>query len=481
MNINLQLQSQLPLNYTKRDILTSPCQTNSCKILLLGSGELGREVIIQAQRLGMATVAVDRYENAPAQQVAHKSYTIDMLDGDAVRHVVELEKPSAIVCEIEAINLDMLMRLEKEGWPVRPNAKAVWITMNRERSRDMIAKAGVPTSKYIYVDTEDADEFKKAVEKMGYPCVSKAIMSSSGHGSYFIKTPKDIEPARLTALKDARGSGTRAIIEEYIDFDTEVTELAVRHLDENGKIVTSFPRPIGHYQIDGDYHASWQSPNVTEYLPWKPEDVGSKFKPDEDLAKKAERKIYKAAKKITGVLGGLGVFGVELFVKAEDGKVQVLGNECSPRPHDTGMVTFMSHMIGMNEGALHLRAISGLPVPARTNEDGYRIIDPIMPASSHVIKAGCGGWDPEFRGIWNAGNTPGVNVYLFGKPNVSYDPKAPKDVHRRLGITLAMGKNVLDAKNKAEVSAHKIEMRTRQFKKWITQDNTLDARKKHLQ
>ena len=477
MNSNLQSQSK----YVKRDILTSPFNENSCKILLLGSGELGREVIIQAQRLGMATVAVDRYENAPAQQVAHKSYTIDMLDGDAVRHVVELEKPSAIVCEIEAINLDMLMQLEKEGWPVRPNAEAVWITMNRERSRDMIAKkAGVQTSKYVYVDTEDSSAFKDAVEKIGYPCISKAIMSSSGHGSYFIKTQKDIEPARLIALKDARGSGTRAIIEEYIDFDTEVTELAVRHLDENGKIVTSFPRPIGHYQIDGDYHASWQSPNVAEYLPWKPQDIGAKFKPDEDLAKKAEKKIYEAAEKITGALGGLGVFGVELFVKVEDGKVTVFGNECSPRPHDTGMVTFMSHMIGMNEGALHLRAICGLPVPARINEDGYRVIDPIMPASSHVIKAASGGWDPEFCGIWNAGNMQGVNVYLFGKPNVPYEPDSPKEVHRRLGIVLATGRDALDAKKKAEISAHKIDMRTRQFEEWVSQDDTLDARKKHL-
>ncbi len=469
-----------PSNYTKRDILTSPYQSDPCKILLLGSGELGREVIIQAQRLGMATVAVDRYKNAPAQQVAHNSHTIDMLNGDELRRIVELEKPSAIVCEIEAINLDMLMQLEKEGWPVRPNAKAVWTTMNRERSRDLIAKAGVPTSKYIYVDTEDPSEFKNAVEKIGYPCISKAIMSSSGHGSYFIKTPKDIEKARLTAQKDARGSGTRAIIEEYIDFDTEVTELAVRHLDENGKIVTSFPKPIGHYQIEGDYHASWQSPNISEYLPWKPEDIGTKFKPDEDLAKKAEKNIYEAAEKITGALGGLGIFGVELFVKAKDGKVQVLGNECSPRPHDTGMVTFMSHMLGMNEGALHLRAICALPIPARINEDGYRVIDPLMPASSHVIKAGCGGLDPEFKGIWNAGNTPGINIHLFGKPNIPYNPKAPKDVHRRLGITLAMGKDALDAKKKAEVAAHKIEMRTKQFKKWIAQDNTPDARKKHM-
>ncbi len=467
--------------YIKRDILSSPCQSNSCKILLFGSGELGREVIIQAQRLGMRTVAVDRYENAPAQQVAHTAHTIDMLDGDAMRHLVELEKPDAIVCEIEAINLNMLMELEKEGWPVRPNAKAVWITMNRERSRDMIAKeAGVRTSKYVYVDTGDPAAFRDAVEKIGFPCISKAIMSSSGLGSYFIHSEKDVEPARFAAIKGARGSGTRAIIEEYIDFDTEVTELAVRHLDENGKIVTSFPRPIGHYQLDGDYHASWQSPNASEYLPWKPEDIGTKFKPDEDLAKKAEKKIYDAAGKITGALGGLGIFGVELFVRARDGKVEVLGNECSPRPHDTGMVTFMSHMIGMNEGALHLRAITGLPIPTRINEDGFRVIDPLMPASSHVIKAGCGGWDPEFSGIWNAGNTPGTNIYLFGKPNIPYDPKNPKDVHRRLGITLAMGKDALDAKTKAEAAAHKIEMRTRQFKKWIAQDDTLDARKKHV-
>ncbi|MFH1431603.1 MAG: formate-dependent phosphoribosylglycinamide formyltransferase [archaeon] len=467
--------------YTKRDILTSPNQSNSCRILLFGSGEIGREVVIQGQRLGMTTIAVDRYEGAPAQQVAHRSYTIDMKDGDAMRHIVEKEKPDAIVCEIEAINLDMLMELEKEGYPVRPNAKAVWITMNRERSRELISRqAGVKTSKYIYVGTDDAKAFKDAVEKIGYPCISKAIMSSSGHGSYSIRTQKDIEPARLAAIKGARGSGAKAIIEEFIDFDTEVTELAVRHLDENGKIVTSFPKPIGHYQIEGDYHASWQSPNVEQYLPWKPEDIGTKFKPDMDLAIKTEKKIYEAAEKITGALGGLGIFGVELFVRARDGKVEVLGNECSPRPHDTGMVTFLSHMIGMNESALHLRAITGLPIPTTTNTDGYQVIEPLMPASSHVIKAGVGGWDPEFRGIWDAGNTPGVNIYMFGKPNIPYDPKNPFDAHRRLGITLAIGTDALDAKKKAEQAAHKIEMRTRQHNKWISQDMTRDARKKHV-
>lgn len=465
---------------TKRDILTSPNQSNSCKILLFGSGELGREVVIQGQRLGMTTIAVDRYEGAPAQQVAHKAYTINMQDGDAMRHIVEHEKPDAIVCEIESINLDTLKELEKENWPIRPNAEAVWITMNRERSRELISKkAGVKTSNYVYADTDDSKAFKDAVETIGYPCISKAIMSSSGQGSYNIHTEKDIEPARLAAIKDARGSGTKAIIEEFIDFDTEITELAVRHLDENGKIVTSFPKPIGHYQIEGDYHSSWQSPDVSQYLPWKPEDIGTKFKPDIDLALKAEKKIYQASEKITNALGGLGIFGVELFIRARDGKVEVLGNECSPRPHDTGMVTFLSHMIGMNESALHVRAITGLPIPTRLNDDGYRVIDPLMPASSHVIKAGIGGWDPEFNGIWDAGNTQGVNIYLFGKPNIPYNPNNPKDTHRRLGVTLAAGKDALDAKNKAETAAHKINMRTRQFRKWISQDKTHDARKKH--
>lgn len=468
-------------NYSKRDTLTSPFQANACKILLFGSGELGREVVIQAQRLGMRTVAVDRYEGAPAHQVAHKAYTINMLDGEAMRHIVEFEKPDAIVCEIEAINLDTVLQLEKEGWPIRPNANAVYVTMNRERARELISKkAGVPTSKYIYTDTDDALAFKDAVEKIGYPCISKAIMSSSGLGSYFIKSPKDVEAARMMAIKGARSSGAKAIIEEFIDFDTEVTELAVRHLDENGKIVTSFPKPVGHYQIEGDYHASWQSPNVAEYLPWMPEDIGTKHKPDEDLALKAEKKIYEAAEKITNALGGLGIFGVELFVREKGGKVEVLGNECSPRPHDTGMVTFMSHSIGMNESALHVRAITGLPIPGRIDDNGFRVIDPIMPAASHVIKAGSGGWDPEFNNLWAAGNVPGVNLYFFGKPNVPYDPKDPHNVHRRLGLTLAMGKDALDAKKKAEVAAHKIGMRTRQFPKWISQDETHDSRKQHV-
>ena len=464
----------------KLNKIAAPTSPGALKLVMFGAGELGKEIFVEAQRLGMECIAVDRYERAPAAQIAHKSYTFNMMDGNAMRSVVEREKPDVIIPEIEAIDLDTLIELEKEGYRVIPNARATWITMHRERIRELIAKeAKVETCGYTYARTDDPEEFKDGVEKIGYPCISKAIMSSSGHGSYDIKGEGDIEKARQWAIKDARGEGSRVIIEEFIDFDTEITELALRHLDEDGKIVTTFPRPIGHYQIEGDYHSSWQSPKVSEYLPWGAESG----REDEGLAETAERKIYEAAGKITGALGGVGIFGCELFVKEINGEVKVYGNECSPRPHDTGMVTYISHIQGFNEGGLHVRAITGLPIPAKIREvDGreFRVFDPIAPASSHVIKSPSEGWDPQYRGLWNALSTQGVNIYMFGKPMVYLTRGRVGIVEERMGLALALGENALDAKKKAEVAAHNIEMRTRQVHEWKSQDQAHDGRKKHL-
>jgi len=450
------------------EILAAPLEERSLKLLLFGAGELGKEIAIEAQRLGMEVVAVDRYERAPAQQVAHKSYTVNMMDANAMRSIVDRELPDIIIPEIEAIDLDVLFEFEEDGYLVAPNAAATHAAMNRERIRELIVASGVKTGAYAYTRTDDFSEFTDAVEKIGYPCFSKAIMSSSGKGSYFIESRDDIEAAMDAARYETRGSGERAIIEEYIPFNTEVTELAVRHLDEDGNIVTTFPKPVGHYQIDGDYHSSWQSPNIEEYLPYDVDDIGKSARKDPELAKEAERKIYDAARRITDKLGGVGVFGCELFVRVRDGKVEVYGNECAPRPHDTGMVTYISHPQGFNEGGLHVRAITGLPVPARI-EDGYRLFDPLMPAASHVIISPAQGFDPMYKGLFDALSVPGANIQLFGKPLAYHSGWI---VEERMGIALAMGADAFDAKRKAEVAAHKILIRTATDTEWRGQEET---------
>lgn len=451
----------------KLEILAAPLGKRSLKILLFGAGELGKEIAIEAQRLGMEVIAVDRYERAPAQQVAHKSYTVNMMDANAMRSIVDREDPDVIIPEIEAIDLDILFEFEKDGYLVTPNARATHAAMNRERIREIIVKSGVKTSDYAYTRTDDLSEFTDAVEKIGYPCFSKAIMSSSGKGSYFIKRREDIEPAMNAARYETRGSGERAIIEEYVPFDTEVTELAVRHLDDDGSgIVTTFPKPIGHYQIDGDYHSSWQSPDVGEYLPYDVDEIGKSVEKNPEVAKEAERKIYDASRRITDELGGVGVFGCELFVRVDDGRVKVYGNECAPRPHDTGMVTYISHPQGFNEGGLHVRAITGLPIPARI-ENGYRVFDPIKPAASHVILSPVQGFDPEYQGLFDAMAVQGVNIYLFGKP-LAYH--AGWIVEERMGITLVLGEDAFDAKRKAEIAAHKIMIRTATDMQWHGQE-----------
>ncbi|MDD4281778.1 MAG: phosphoribosylglycinamide formyltransferase 2 [Candidatus Methanofastidiosa archaeon] len=409
----------------KRDVLGSPLTKNTAKIMMLGSGELGREVVIEAQRLGIETVAVDRYGRAPAQQVAHRAYTINMQDAGALRSLIEYEKPDAIIPEIEAISLDTLQELEDDGWNIIPNARATYITMHRERSREMITKeAGVKASKYAYA--RSLDELRDACEKVGYPCWSKAIMSSSGYGSYFVATPEDVEKAWKAANTKARGQGDWVIVEQHIDFDIEVTELAIRHFDENGKIVTTFPKPVGHYQIEGDYHASWQPAEVSE---------------------KAEKNIYKTTQKITDTLGGLGLFGCELFVKGDD----VWANEISPRPHDTGMVTMMTHPPGFSEQGLHVRAVLGLPVPS-FKRDGFNVIEPLKPGASHVIKSPHAGWDAEFGNLYSAMNMyPESAIRFFGKTEAR--------LHRRMGVALALADTAQEAKARAQKIAHAVQIR----------------------
>lgn len=409
----------------KRDMLTTPLLDGAAKIMLLGAGELGKEIILQAQRLGVETVAVDRYQNAPGQQVAHRAYTINMRDGEALKSVILREKPDAVIPEIEAINLDVLFELEAEGVNIIPNANATHIAMHRERTREMFAKkAGVLTSKYIYAST--LDELKDACEKIGYPCWTKAIQSSSGQGSYFVKGPGDVEEAYKEAHEKARGSAEKMIVEEHIDFAYEATELAVRHIDENGSFVTSFPKPVGHYQIDGDYHASWQPIDASE---------------------KVEREIYDTTRKITDVLGGVGLFGCELFVDADG---TVYANEISPRPHDTGMVTMITHASGLSEMGLHVRAVLGLPIPT-VKENGVSQVPMVAPGATHVLLSPLEGWNMQFRNLYSAmGMYPNTTIRLFGKPNAH--------VNRRMGIVLGLAETAEEAMKRTETVAHAIEL-----------------------
>lgn len=425
----------------KRNIISSPLSGKATKIMLLGSGELGKEVIIEAMRLGFFTIAVDRYAGAPGQQVAHRFYSGNMKDPGFLRSVVELERPDYIVPEIEAINLDLLFELEKEGFNIIPNAKATYTAMQRERIRNAIVKTKVPVSEYYYAKT--LKELKDACKKTGFPCWVKAIQDSSGSGSSRVKGPKDIEKAFEKAKKEARGSADKLIVEKNIDFDLEVTELVVRHFDKKGEIKTSFCHPVGQYQTrGGDYHSSWQMADISET---------------------AEKKVYEIAKKITDALGGVGVFGCELFVKGD----VVWANECSPRPHDTGIVTFASHQIGFSQAALHVRAITGLPVPTEKRL-GFDVVPIITPAASHVILSPTEGFDPSYNNLSSVLSEQGVTILLFGK-NETF-------INRRLGVVLATDQDVMKAREKAEIAAHKIEVSTRQNKNWLQQE----SREKHI-
>ena len=387
-------------------VIGTPLLKGSVKFLLLGSGELGKEVVIEAQRLGVECIAVDRYQNAPAMQVAHKSYVIDMKDYDALMAVIEREEPDYIVPEIEAINTDALIDAEKDGYTVIPTAEATKITMNRELIRRLAAeKLGLRTAKYEFADS--LEELRDAVEKLGLPCVVKPIMSSSGKGQSVVRSEEDIEKAWKIAKEGARGIGNRVIVEEFINFDYEITLLTARTADG-----TKFCEPIGHIQIDGDYHESWQPHNMPDEL---------------------KEQAQNIAKKVTDALGGYGIFGVELFVKGDE----VIFSEVSPRPHNTGMVTMITQE--MSEFEIHVRAILGLPVSTKL----------MTPGASHVIKAEINKYAPKYH-IDEALKVPNTKLRLFGKPNAK--------VGRRMGVALAYADSVEKARELAEKCAHAVKI-----------------------
>ena len=370
------------------------------KALLLGSGELGKEVAIELQRYGVEVIACDRYPGAPAMQVAHRSYVFNMLDGEALRQIIEAEKPDHIIPEVEAIATPVLVELEKEGYNVTPTANAAFLTMNREGIRRLAAETlGVKTSPYRFAS--DYDEFKKAVDEIGIPCVVKPVMSSSGHGQSMIKKAEDIENAWHIAQEGGRAGAGRVIVEGFVDFDYEITLLTVRSVSG-----TVFCEPIGHIQIDGDYRYSWQP---------------------QPMSAKAIESAREIAKKVTDALGGYGIFGVELFIKGDE----VIFSEVSPRPHDTGMVTMISQ--DLSEFALHARALLGLPVPA---------IRFYGPSASRAVVVEGDTDKIEMDNLENVLAEPGTQMRIFGKPEIKG--------HRRMGVILATDESVEAARAKAE-------------------------------
>lgn len=370
------------------------------KALLLGSGELGKEVAIELMRLGVEVVACDKYANAPAMQVAHRSHVFNMLDGAKLREVIELERPDHIIPEVEAIATPTLVELEKEGYHVTPTAQAALLTMNREGIRRLAAEQlGIKTSKYQFASTEE--EFFDAVKNVGIPCVVKPIMSSSGHGQSVVRDEKDMDHSWHIAQEGGRAGAGRVIVEGFVDFDYEITLLTVRSVSG-----TEFCEPIGHIQVDGDYRYSWQPQAMSE---------------------EAKSKAQEIARKVTDALGGYGIFGVEMFIKGDD----VIFSEVSPRPHDTGMVTMISQ--DMSEFALHARALLGLPVPA------IRFYGPS--ASRAIVVEG----DTDRIVMGNLENVlkePGTQMRIFGKPEICG--------HRRMGVILATDETVEKAREKAQ-------------------------------
>lgn len=384
--------------------LGTPYSQNATKIMMLGSGELGKEFVIEAMRLGIEVIAVDSYQFAPAQQVANKYYIIDMKDRDQLKNVIYTEKPDFIVPEIEAINTDALLELEKEGYTVIPCAQAVKYTMNRIGIRQLAAeKVGLKTSKYAFAS--DLETYKKKIKEIGLPCVVKPVMSSSGKGQSTVNTEADIEKSWHYAISNTRGIGGEVIIEEFIHFDYEITLLTIRTRNQG----TLFCDPIGHIQIEGDYHESWQP---------------------HPMSKVALQKSMEYAKKITDELGGFGLFGCELFIKGDE----VWFSEISPRPHDTGMVTMISQ--NMSEFELHLRAILGLPI---TN------IKVFGPSASYCFHAKTLGTAPTFEGLEKALSIPDTKVRVFGKPTTR-----PK---RRMGVALAIADTLEKARKNAKDAA----------------------------
>ncbi|MDL2210595.1 formate-dependent phosphoribosylglycinamide formyltransferase [Desulfovibrio sp. OttesenSCG-928-O18] len=390
----------------------TPGTPTATKILLLGSGELGREVALEAMRLGVEVVAVDRYEGAPAMQVAHKSHVISMLDGEALRAIVEREKPDLIVPEIEAIATDTLLELEREGFRVVPTARATKLTMNREGIRRLAAEElGLPTSPYAFAAT--FEDFSAAVAHIGMPCVVKPVMSSSGKGQSVIKRESDIAGAWEYAQVGGRAGGGTVIVEGFIDFDYEITQLTVRH---RGGV--TFCEPIGHYQEDGDYRMSWQPQPMSE------------------KALAESRRIAGAVTKaLAGDQDGWGIFGVELFVKGDT----VWFSEVSPRPHDTGLVTCISQ--NLSEFALHVRAILGLPIP---------LLRQYGPAASAVVLPEGTSSAPVFHDLDTALAEPDTSLMLFGKPEIAG--------RRRMGVALALGASIDEAKQKARNAAGSVSV-----------------------
>lgn len=378
------------------------------KALLLGSGELGKEVALELQRLGVEVVACDKYPDAPAMQVAHKSYVFNMLDGEELRRIVELERPDHIIPEIEAIATPTLVELEKEGFNVTPTARAAWLTMNREGIRRLAAEElGIPTSPYRFASSRE--EFEEAVKEIGIPCVVKPVMSSSGHGQSVIKDASQIDHAWKEAQEGGRAGAGRVIVEGFVDFDFEITLLTVRSISG-----TTYCEPVGHIQVDGDYRYSWQP---------------------QPLATAAIESAKEIAKKVTDALGGYGIFGVELFIKGD----KVIFSEVSPRPHDTGMVTMISQ--DLSEFALHVRALLGLPVPT---------IRFYGPSASRAIVVEGDSNCVEFDNLENVLAEPSTQIRIFGKPEVHG--------HRRMGVMLATGDTVGKAVRLVDKAADMIQI-----------------------
>lgn len=390
----------------------TPLSPTATKVMLLGAGELGKEVIIALQRLGVEVIAVDRYPNAPGHQVAHRAHVIDMTDGVALRRLVEEERPHLIVPEIEAIATDMLAEIERDGLAeVVPTARATQLTMNREGIRRLAAETlELPTSHYAFADS--LNQLKMAIDGgIGYPCLIKPVMSSSGKGQSMVRAPDDVAKAWDYAMSAGRVKGGRVIVESFIDFDFEITLLTVRANNERGEVQTYFCDPIGHVQVNGDYVESWQP---------------------QAMSPKALERSQQIAASVTGNLGGRGIFGVELFVKGD----QVWFSEVSPRPHDTGMVTMITQQ--QNEFELHARAILGLPVDTQMRS----------PGASAVIYGGMDKVGVAYEGVAQALQVPQTELRLFGKPEAF--------AKRRMGVALAWATDTTLARERAKAAAKKV-------------------------
>ncbi|MDX1589500.1 MAG: formate-dependent phosphoribosylglycinamide formyltransferase [Oleiphilaceae bacterium] len=388
--------------------LGTPLSEGATRVLLCGCGELGKEVVIELQRLGVEVIAVDRYADAPAMQVAHRNHVVNMLDGEALSAVIRQERPHLVVPEIEAIATQALVALEKEGFNIVPTARATRLTMDREGIRRLAAEElGLPTSPYAFVSTEA--DYRQAVEEVGLPCVVKPVMSSSGKGQSLIREEGEMDAAWRYAQEGGRAGGGRVIVEGFVPFDYEITLLTIQHAGG-----TSFCEPIGHRQEDGDYRESWQPHAMSE---------------------KALEQAREIAARVTAALGGFGLFGVELFVRGDE----VLFSEVSPRPHDTGMVTLISQ--DLTQFALHVRAILGLPIPA---------IRQFGPSASAVILPEGELSAPGYQGLAEALAEPDTQLRLFGKPSLSG--------RRRMGVALARGNDLEQARRKATRAASAVSV-----------------------